>query len=81
MIGFQRRNVPASHSEDDKDSQIGWKKNEGGKKPKSVACNEMRAEGMEIRSWWLDQAGDECIYICMRVCVVSRCRVPVCVWK
>lgn len=39
------------------------KKNEGGTKPKSVACNEMSAEGMEIRSWWLDQAGDESIYI------------------
>lgn len=74
MVGFQRMNVPASHSEDDKIVRWCWKKNEGGTKPKSVACNEMNAEGMKIRSWWLIRPETNAyIYMSVRLCV----RVPV----
>lgn len=65
-------NVPASRSEDDKDSQMRLEKNEGGKKPKSVACNEMNAEGRDEDQIMLaQQAGDECIYI--RASLIAEC--------
>lgn len=57
---------------------VGKKKSEGVKEPKSVACNEMNAEGMKIESWW---SGRRCmhIYISIYLGAYMRISLLVCV--